>query len=250
MFRPASEHLTGLIKSAGSSEPLIRDPDVNSNSRVLVIAPHHFDEIIGCGGTMCKMAKKGAHIKVLFLTDSSYCDIVGPGCGLVPMEPMEVKESLASLRCYESERLDLPCMGIRPDIESRRALLKVIEYYSPDHLFIPSLRDVHPDNKMTGLLAARTLKDYTGCLTLYSYEVWGGLFPNTMVEITDVIDDKIAAIRVRKRRSKMVDEENRIKETNCFRLSTMQDDRYGEPFLRQGKKDFLDMTRFLPAHRA
>jgi hypothetical protein len=115
-------------------------------------------------------------------------------------------------------------------------------------MFIPSLRDVHPDNKMTGLLAARALNEYTGCLTVYSYEVWGGLLPNTMVEITGVIEDKVRAIKARKRLPELVDEEERIRDVNCFRLSAMQDDRYGEPFLKQGKTDFLTMTRFFSVH--
>ena len=75
---------------------------------------------------------------------------------------------------------------------------------------------MHPDNKMTGLLAAHALKEYNGCLTLYSYDVWGGLFPNVMVEITNVMEQKIAALRVRRSPAKLVDGERRIRKANAF----------------------------------
>jgi LmbE family N-acetylglucosaminyl deacetylase len=227
---------------------LMQDLEVNSNSRVLVLAPHHDDPIIGCGGTMCKMAMRGAHVKVLYMTDCSYESNIGPSCGLVPIDPKEAEESLARLRCFEAEHLDLPGMGILCNVENRRRLYRVIEYYSPDLVFIPSLQDMHPDNKMTGLLAAHALKEYDGCLTLYSYEVWGGLFPNIMVEITDVMEEKIAALKARHSQAKLVDVERRLRKANDLGLGDLQEARYGEPFLRQVRQDYMTMARRLGAY--
>jgi LmbE family N-acetylglucosaminyl deacetylase len=221
---------------------LIRDPEVNSNSRVMVLAPHHLDEVIGCGGTVIRLAKKGAHIKVIYLTDSSYDGRVGPSCRLVPMEQRAVEESLSRLRCFECERLDLPCMGICCDRNSCQKLARVMDYYSPDLIFVPSLREMHPDNMMTGLLAALALREYEGRLTLYSYEVWGGLSPNTMVEITDVVEDKISAMNIERKFGKLVDGERLVRETNSFSLSAMENERYSEAFLREEKQEFLDQS--------
>jgi N-acetylglucosamine malate deacetylase 1 len=226
------------------SGALIQDPEVSSNSRVLVLAPHHFDEIIGCGGTVIRLAKKGAHIKVTYLTNSSYDGCVGPSCRMVPMEDQAVKVSLERLRCFECEHLNLPCMGICCDQDSCRKLARVIDYYSPDLVFVPSLHEMHPDNMMTGLLAALALREYEGRLTLYSYEVWGGLSPNTMVEITDVIEEKISALKVERKLGRLVDGEEMVRETNSFRLSAMEKDRYCETFLRKEKEEFLCMAGF------
>jgi LmbE family N-acetylglucosaminyl deacetylase len=38
-------------------------------TRVLVIAPHPDDEILGCGGTLYQLAKQGALIKVVIATN-------------------------------------------------------------------------------------------------------------------------------------------------------------------------------------
>jgi LmbE family N-acetylglucosaminyl deacetylase len=240
-----SGYLSTLYSYCRLGKVMVEDPEVNSNSRVLVLAPHHDDPIIGCGGTMCKLAKRGAHVKVLYMTNSSYESNIGPSCSLVPMEPKEAEESLARLRCFESECLDLPCMAIRCDIRSRRRLYRAIEYYSPDLVFVPSLQDVHPDNKMTGLLAALALKEYNGCLTLYSYEVWGGLFPNIMVEITE---EKIAAVKARHSQAKLLDEERRLRKVNAFEPSGKPGERYCEPFLRQMREDYVSMVRRLGAY--
>jgi LmbE family N-acetylglucosaminyl deacetylase len=234
-----SDYLTNDRTNPGLRRPLIQDPEVNSNSRVLILAPHHFDEILGCGGTMCKLAKKGAHVRVVYMTHTSYNGSLGNGCNLVPIERKEAEESLARLRCYEFDCLNLPCLEMRCDKDHALELFRIMDSYSPDLLFIPSLSDRHPDNKMTGLLAACALREYPGRLTLYSYEVWGGLFPNTMVEITEVIEDKIAAIEECHTRAKLTDGGSKIRDANIFKLSTMAAERYCEPFTRQQKVEFL-----------
>jgi N-acetylglucosamine malate deacetylase 1 len=238
----ASEYLMLIRSYPWLSKTLIQEPEVNSNSRVLVLAPHHFDEIIGCGGTMCKLAKRGAHVKVIYLTNSSY-DGTGPERNLVPLVRTEAEETLKKLLCFESEILDLPCLNMHCDKESINKLYRKIEYYSPDLIFIPTLHEKHPDNVMTGRLAVHALKGYTGCLTLYSYEVWGGLFPNLVVDITNVMDEKINAMQSLRSETELKDEEQRLRESNIFRLTTMQAERYCEPFLRQEREEFVNLAK-------
>jgi LmbE family N-acetylglucosaminyl deacetylase len=40
-----------------------------SARRVLVLAPHFDDEVLGCGGTLVQLARRGAAVRVLFLSD-------------------------------------------------------------------------------------------------------------------------------------------------------------------------------------
>jgi N-acetylglucosamine malate deacetylase 1 len=236
---PADAHLHASKSNNGPGNPPIEEPEVNSNSRVLILAPHLEDPIIGCGGTICKLAKKGAHIKVLYMTNSSYGGDIKPSSELVPMVQKNAEDSMAMLRCYESEHLDLPCRGMRCDISSKCRLHRAINYYSPDLVFIPSLQDRHPDNRITGLLAASTLMEYDGFLTPYSYEVWGSLFPNNMVDITDVMGDKVAALTSCHSRTAMENRERMIRKAHSFRLSCKIEDRHYEQFLRQRREDFV-----------
>ena len=50
--------------------PPVETSEVHAQ-RVLVLAPHADDDVIGCGGLLAQLAGSGAEVKVLFLTDSS-----------------------------------------------------------------------------------------------------------------------------------------------------------------------------------
>ena len=39
--------------------------------KILVLAPHADDEVLGCGGTIDKYSKQGHHVYVAVLTDAS-----------------------------------------------------------------------------------------------------------------------------------------------------------------------------------
>ena len=39
------------------------------NSKILVIAAHPDDEVLGCGATIAKLSKKNSNIRVIFLSD-------------------------------------------------------------------------------------------------------------------------------------------------------------------------------------
>ena len=39
------------------------------HKKVLVVAAHPDDEVLGCGGTIRKFTKKGAKVKILFISD-------------------------------------------------------------------------------------------------------------------------------------------------------------------------------------
>jgi LmbE family N-acetylglucosaminyl deacetylase len=247
-WQSTSDSLPRLHPENGSGKFLIGDPEVSSNSRVLVLAPHLEDPIVGCGGTICKLAKRGAHVKVLYMTDPSCRGEPRPSRGPVSMTKKDAVGSLARLRCYESEYLDLPCMAMKCDYNTKRRLFRAMDYYSPDLLLIPSLHDMHPDNKMAGLLVASTLMEYDRSLTLYSYDVWGGLFPNTMVEISDVLEDKLAAFELCQLPSGPARDIDAASEPKAFRLSSMHEDRHCEPFLRQKRADFMIMAWQLRAY--
>src|SRR5258705_86546 len=57
---------------------LMRNPAIHNNppvvckpesGKILVLAPHMDDEVLGCGGTIARHAQAGADVTVIFLTD-------------------------------------------------------------------------------------------------------------------------------------------------------------------------------------
>ena len=41
----------------------------NKNKKVLVVAAHADDEVLGCGGTISSLSSKGIDIRILFLSE-------------------------------------------------------------------------------------------------------------------------------------------------------------------------------------
>ena len=42
---------------------------MKDNNKVLVVAAHPDDEILGCGGTLAKLSSQGSIIKTIFMTN-------------------------------------------------------------------------------------------------------------------------------------------------------------------------------------
>lgn len=77
------------------------DPDLES---VVVIAPHHDDEVIGCGGTIVDLAGRGHPVDVVYVT-AGYC--AQPG-----ISDREVATAISEAEARKAGRL----LGVRQQI--------------------------------------------------------------------------------------------------------------------------------------
>jgi LmbE family N-acetylglucosaminyl deacetylase/glycosyltransferase involved in cell wall biosynthesis len=115
----------------------------------LVLAPHHDDEVLGCGGLAAQLAAAGAAVRVLFLTDS------GGGAEAVAdrdayrrrrrEESTRVCEILGLAGC---DHLDLPDGALEHHLDAavegiRRAILT----QRPELLLAPSPLEVSRDHR-------------------------------------------------------------------------------------------------------
>jgi N-acetylglucosamine malate deacetylase 1 len=176
------------------------------NQNTLIIAPHPDDEVLGCGGTIRKMAHQGIKVYVLIATRGKK--------ELYSKEKIENvrKEALAAhniLGVADTFFLDFPA----PDLdlislaELSRAIFEVIEEYTINTAFLPHRGDIHHDHKAifnAGLVAARPNKGQS-VKKLYSYETlseteWAAPFgdavfiPTHFVNISNEFDIKLDAM--------------------------------------------------------
>ena len=79
-----------------------------------------------------------------------------------------MEETFEILHCYDSENSRMQIIGMRCDIGIKSKLGRAIDYYAPDILFIQPIKDMHPDNTMTGLMAANALKEHRSQFALFS----------------------------------------------------------------------------------
>lgn len=175
-------------------------------NKLLIIAPHPDDEILGCGGTMIKHIEAG---------DEVYVCIATKGC--LPLFSSEGTERTRSeaRNCHhhigvkKTFFLDLPAVMIekenRYDVNDK--ILDVIKQVQPDEVYIPHWGDMQKDHQIVAesCMVALRPKYEPKVKRIYSYETmsetaWNApnvqneFIPNVFVDITNTIDKKLEAL--------------------------------------------------------
>lgn len=174
--------------------------------KVLVVAPHADDEVLGVGGTIAKYIDEGNEVYVCVITT-----------GHPSMFPQEVLDKLRN-EAIESHKflgvnqtyfLDLPAVMLSevPKHEVNQKINGVIDEVQPDVVFIPHFGDMHLDHyivSQASMVGVRPIKNHR-ILEVYSYEtlsetewniphVTNAFMPNTYIDITDYLDKKKIAM--------------------------------------------------------
>jgi N-acetylglucosamine malate deacetylase 1 len=114
--------------------------------KILIIAPHMDDEVLGCGGTIVKHAKNGDIVSVIIMANRAYNHIYD-----------KMKISRDQSRSLMSKEIlgykDIYFLGFNDERlyenlqEMIIALEKCLESYSPDMVYIPFRGDNNQDHR-------------------------------------------------------------------------------------------------------
>lgn len=147
--------------------------------RVLVIAAHPDDEILGCGGLISKYQSRGVIFKIIFIGEGSTCRFDDPGCddGLNAIKQRNSAsiKALSYLNIGDVEFNNLPCgrLDQTPIILINKIIEKAIKGFMPDTVLTHSQYDANNDHKIvfhSTVMATRPgAKNHVN--TLMSYEV-------------------------------------------------------------------------------
>jgi LmbE family N-acetylglucosaminyl deacetylase len=170
-------------------------PSFDSNSRLLVIAPHPDDETLGCSIILQRAVRASAAIHVVYATDGDN----NPW----PQRLIERKwrldatdrkrwarlrrtEALAALRVMGVRASDVHFLGLpdqgltdllrcdcRPTLERFAA---IINDWSPTHLMVPSVADTHPDHNALAVVLRLALAQFfprDSSISAWSYAIHG-----------------------------------------------------------------------------
>lgn len=176
--------------------------------RVLIIAPHPDDEIIGVGGTIAKRAKAGDEVYVCIVTKGK-----APLFNLDFIEQgrRECREADAKLGVKETIFLDFPAVMLEtiPRYELNGKVEEVVQNIKPEEVYIPHRGDMQIDHQMVvdaAMVAVRPRgDDYPK--RVYAYEtlsetgwnipnVTNEFIPTVYENITDTYDVKMEAMSV------------------------------------------------------
>ncbi|MES2856239.1 MAG: PIG-L deacetylase family protein [Bdellovibrionota bacterium] len=182
-------------------------------NKMMVIAAHPDDEILGCGGIIAKLAGAGHSVHVVFLTGGV---ISRSGKSVETDENLKrmrvhaiaankilgVSEKNIVFLSYEDQKLDTV-----PLLEVIKSLRELIYEHQPDTLFVHHPGDYNKDHRVcfeASLYASRPSPKEHLVKQVYTYEVLSsterafGAFqpfvPNTYFEISGQIEKKQKAL--------------------------------------------------------
>lgn len=155
--------------------------------KILVLAPHADDEVLGCGGTIYKYSKKGCQINVAVLTNANKGAEELFSKNLIKKIRKEASEANKILNVKNLMFYDLPAPRLDqyPIYKIANLIQEILKKIKPDTIFIPSEKDMHVDHKIinqASMIATRPINNFI-IKRVFAYETlsethWGIRFNN------------------------------------------------------------------------
>lgn len=184
--------------------------------RVLVLAAHPDDEVIGCGGTIARLTNAGAEVFITIVANgiTSRKNIPGDAMpGLLQVHHERARQAGAFLGAKEVRVLGFQDQKLDtiPLLDLTQAIEEEISRLQPDAVFTQHGGDLNLDHSLTfraTLTATRPMAGQ-GLKAVYGYPVpssteWAfaqfspRFTPNTFVDISSTLDRKISAMEIYK----------------------------------------------------
>ncbi|TCP66516.1 PIG-L deacetylase family protein [Baia soyae] len=200
---------------------------MSKKARHLVIAPHHDDEILGCGGTMAKAVQNGEHVQVVILTKGDFSGIPGSPDESSALRKQECIEACKVLGVHDVIFLDEPDRSL---VYSRRLveqLVYLIQQFQPTVVYYPHREESDREHQVVNELMKESLllcqSGFLGekvdtircCL---KYEVWTPMKSFQVVNnVTDFMDLKLKSLECYSSQLKLLKLKEGIYGLNSYR---------------------------------
>lgn len=227
--------------------------------RILVLAPHMDDEVLGCGGTLRKHALAGASITVAYLTDGRRGDPTLNEARLPAAEKRAREDRLVARRKEEARRaaailgirdlvfLDRPDGALTTNEELRGSIRELLRSGGPDLVYLPFLTDRHRDHWEANRALMEAARGGAGRAPEFrccGYEIWSPLVANCLVDISEVVEDKRRAIAQFESQLEHADYLGGILHLNAYRaLAHLRGKGHAEAFFLAPFRDYERLYR-------
>jgi LmbE family N-acetylglucosaminyl deacetylase len=173
----------------------------NGVKKILVIAPHPDDEVLGCGGTVKKHIKEGDDAFLCIVTKTYAPDWTEK---YRKDKLIDIKKSNAVLGFKKTYFFGFPTVKLDTigQKELNDTIGSVIKEVDPDVLYIPYVGELNQDHRLVFeacLVSARPLGNKIKKILAYetfSGAAWGvkQFVPTVFVDITGTLKDKLKAM--------------------------------------------------------
>jgi LmbE family N-acetylglucosaminyl deacetylase len=165
-----------------------------SAARALVLAPHFDDEVLGCGGLLCRLAAAGSEVRLVFLTDGSGgVEEIGDRAHYAARRAGEAAQVAELLGCAS-----VVFAGLRDGAlaearsEAARVIRRELLAERPNLVLVPSPLEVSADHRaafaalhdaLSG--SAAPLAELRQELGVWLYEVNHPGYPDLLIDVSD-----------------------------------------------------------------
>lgn len=178
------------------------------SNKILILAAHPDDEILGCGGAIQKHKDQGNQVYVCIVTDG--CSSQYPGDKKIANQKIaETQKVKQFLKIDEFFNLDFPDMKLDTvaHLDINKEISRIVNKIKPQIIYTHSPTDLNMDHRQVYYsteVITRPLNDYLN--KVYTYETLSStewrkeqaFIPNTFVNIKPYIDKKIEALSLYK----------------------------------------------------
>jgi LmbE family N-acetylglucosaminyl deacetylase len=183
-----------------------------TRDRVLVVAAHPDDEILGCGGTLSRLIREGCEVHVAILGEgvTARCGRSGEAerarVEALHAVSKTISEEMGVEECHLSNLPDNRFDTV-PLLEVIRTIEALVDRVRPQIIYTHHQGDLNIDHTIVNRAVLTASRPLAGCpiRDIYAFEVpssteWafsrpGSTFaPNVFVDITETIEDKIQAL--------------------------------------------------------
>jgi N-acetylglucosamine malate deacetylase 1 len=173
--------------------------------KVLVLAAHPDDEVLGMGGTIAVHTDRGDDVRIVVVTDGSSTQYPGDA-GIRARKKEEALRAASELGVTDYVHLDLPDMRLDtlPHVEVNRVVEEQVSDFAPEFVYTPH-PDVNRDHRvlfdsvavatrpMPGQVVDRVLTYAPTSSTEWTPASLNWFVPNLFVDVGDRIERKVSA---------------------------------------------------------
>jgi len=178
-------------------EPLLAAGDL-IDGRLLVLAPHPDDEVIGCGGLIIAHGSQGKETQVVVFTDGRGGDFTGEYGDEYPAIRQAECRAATTVLGVKSVRFLEHIDGQLPTALSGGKLVGgVRDLLNEAHwggVVFPSPYELHPDHRALGLAVLRAAGELESPPTLLACEIGSFMPANLLIDVTPHADQKDRAL--------------------------------------------------------
>lgn len=163
-------------------------------TRALVFAPHPDDEVFGCGGAIMRHVQHSTPVQVIIVSDGTY------GVSAEAANDHAIQRQNESIAAAHELGYGIPAFWHYQDRQISysekliQQILSSIQETGADLVYVPSILEMHPDHRALGMAVSEAVRRIGKMIRVAFYEVGVPLHPNLLLDISDLVTRKSAAM--------------------------------------------------------